>query len=130
MTKEAHPNGTAPMRSLGANRGGSFRLGAKGGRGADAWQYIWDRLDRDEWRFGLDLAKEAAEKFNLKPVSVIEMLSRMRASGVIEQKKLPVPTTYHRGGEDIVMQRPRVHYRIAAQEIPVEAGATYEVTLS
>lgn len=130
MMTETRPNGTAPMRSLGANKGGSFRLGAKGGRSADAWQYIWDRLDRTEWRYGMDLATEAAERFNLKLVSVVEMLSRMRASGVIEQTKLPIPTTYHRGGKDIVMQRPRVHYRIAKQEIPVEAGATYEVTAS
>lgn len=113
-TATEHPNGIAPAQSLGVNRGGTFQLGAKGGRGALAWQYVWDRLDRKEWRYGLDLATEAAEKFDLKPVSVIELLSRMRSSGALEQAMIPVPTTYVRYGKPFVAKRPRVHYRIAA----------------
>lgn len=115
MKTDTRPNGIAPARSIGVNKGGSFQLGAKGGRTALAWQYVWDRLDREEWRYGLDLAQAAAAEFDLKLVSVIELLSRMRATGAIEQKMIPVPTTYVRYGKAFVANRPRVHYRIASR---------------
>jgi hypothetical protein len=116
METDSLPNGLAPARSIGVNKGGSFQLGAKGGRTALAWQYVWDRLDRTEWRYGLTLAEEAANEYGLKLVSVIELLSRMRASGAIEQKMIAVPTTYVRYGKPFTAQRKRVHYRIAGDQ--------------
>lgn len=120
---ETHPNGIAPVTS------GNYKLGAKGGRMGNAWQYVWDRLDKNDWKGGLELSKEAAEAFKLKPVTVSEMLCRMRASGVIEQTQIPVETKYvrKRGRRDdesdqeyaqvkpstFVAKRARVHYRIA-----------------
>lgn len=108
-----HPNGVAPT-GLTLHGGRKISLGGKGGRLAQAWQHVWDQLDRKTWTSSSALAEEAAEKFDLKPVSVTEMLCRMRATGVLEQKMVILPTTYHRGGKDIIMNRPRVHYRIAA----------------
>lgn len=116
MKMETMPNGVAPTRALIGRGDASFQLGAKGGRTAQAWQYVWDRLDREQWRYGLDLAEEAAKKFDLKLTSVTELLSRMRSSGVLEQKMLPIPTTYVRYGKKFVAQRKRVHYRIAASK--------------
>jgi hypothetical protein len=107
MTVTTHPNGIAPTAS------GNYRLGAKGGRMAQAWQYIWDRLSRTDWKGSMELAQDAAEQFNLKPITVSEMLCRMRASGVIEQTRKPVETHYVRKGKPYTSYRPRVHYRIA-----------------
>lgn len=114
-TGAVHPNGPAPTRSPGQNKSGTFTLGGKGGKGALAWQHIWDQLSRTEWRNGAALAEDAAARFGLKKVSVVELLSRMRASGVIEQKMIPVETHYGRG-KGYVARRPRVHYRININE--------------
>ncbi len=105
----AHPNGIAPLPA------GNYRFGAKGGRMAQAWQFVWDRLDRATWVSGQELADKAAAAFDLKPVSVTEMLSRMRGTGVLEQKMVPLLTEYLRYGKPYVAYRPRVHYRIAAR---------------
>lgn len=106
------PNGTAPLDA------GTYKLGAKGGRMAAAWQHVWDRLDRTEYKGALELAQDAAAAYDLKPVSVSEMLCRMRAAGVLEQEMIKAPTTYSRAGKHGVpmpftAMRPRVHYRIA-----------------
>lgn len=119
-----HPNGIAPVDS------GTYQLGAKGGRMARAWQYVWDRLDRKHYVGAMELAHDAAREFDLKPVSVSEMLCRMRAAGVIEQTWAQEPTVYLRKRQrradesdedytnvearEFTAMRSRVHYRIAA----------------
>lgn len=110
MTTITRPNGLAPVTS------GNYKLGAKGGRMAEAWQHVWDQLSRTDWAGGLELAYDAAAKFDLKPVSVSEMLCRMRASGVIEQKLITKPTEYVRRGKPFTAKRARVHYRIASDD--------------
>jgi hypothetical protein len=105
MATITHPNGIAPTEA------GTYRLGAKGGRMAKAWQFIWDRFDGG-WKDGLKLAQEAAGEFDLKPISISEMLCRMRAAGVIEQEMIEAPTQYVRGGKTFFSNRKRVHYRI------------------
>jgi len=112
MQTITRPNGDAPTQVLLAD-GRDIKLGGKGGRLALAWQHVWDRLDREDWKSARDLAESAAEQYDLKRTSVTEMLCRMAVSGVLEQKMIPLPTVYHRGGQDIVMNRKRVHYRIA-----------------
>lgn len=123
METTLHPNGIAPTEA------GSYRLGAKGGKMVQAWQHIWDRLDTTNWAGSLELSQDAAEKFGLKPVSVSEMLCRMRAAGVLEQSKIEATTEYLRKRarrddesdqeyEEVplrtyVANRKRVHYRIA-----------------
>lgn len=110
-----HPNGIAPTVSPGQNKAGTFRLGAKGGKGAQAWQYVWDHLSTTEWISGTDLAQEAADKFGLKLTSMVELLSRMRTVGALDQNMLPIVTTYRRDGGEYTARRPRVHYRIARE---------------
>jgi hypothetical protein len=124
MTTTTHPNGIAPIHV------GTYQLGAKGGRMAQAWQHIWDRLGRTDYTDGMELAKSAADEFGLKPSSVSMMLCRMRAAGVIEQIETEAPTPYRRkrlrrAGEsdedyaqvpvsEFTSMRRRVHYRIVA----------------
>jgi len=105
MNVTTHPNGIAPTHA------GTYTLGAKGGRMAKAWQFIWDKLG-DEFADGLRLANQAAAEFDLKPLTVSEMLCRMRRAGVIEQSMIAAPTEYIRGGKVYTSQRKRVHYRI------------------
>jgi hypothetical protein len=119
MNATTHPNGIAPTAS------GNYRLGAKGGRMAQAWQHIWNQLSRTEWKGSLELAQDAAREFNLKPITVSEMLCRMRASGVIEQEMIPVKTQYVRKGKPYESLRPRVHYRIAKRTDGVQQAIPY-----
>lgn len=126
MDTVTHPNGTAPNTSLGANRAGTFRMGAKGGRTAEAWQYVWDRLDRTEFQRGDLLATEVAEKFDLKYSSVMELLSRMRRIGFLEQVMKPVETHYGRG-KGFTANRMRLHYRIASGVVQAENGESVVV---
>lgn len=100
------PNGTAPTAV------GPYRLGAKGGRMAEAWQDIWNQLSTTAWIGGLELSREMADKYKLKPISVSEMLCRMRAGGALEQTMKAAPTQYTRKGSTFTAQRHRVHYRI------------------
>ncbi len=114
LMESTQPNGPAPTTSPGANKGGTFRMGAKGGKGAQAWQCAWDRLSRTEWTRSDLLVKELMALFDLKRTSIVELLSRMRMAGFLEQKMIPVATTYARG-KGYTANRPRVHYRIAAE---------------
>jgi hypothetical protein len=109
MTITTRPNGIAPIDV------GAYRIGGKGGRMAQAWQSVWDKLDKHTWHDGMQLANEAAAAHDLKPVSVREFLCRMRAAGVIEQKMIEAPTVYVRKGVEFTASRPRVHYRIASK---------------
>jgi hypothetical protein len=106
---KTHPNGIAPTTS------GNYRLGAKGGRMALAWQDIWDELSLTDWKGGLELAREAAAKHHLKTISISEMLCRMRAAGTLEQEMIEAETTYVRYGKSFTANRKRVHYRIASE---------------
>jgi hypothetical protein len=117
MATVTYTNGEAPTNL------GTYRLGAKGGRMAQAWQQAWDQLSRTEWTDGLELARTVAEANGLKPISVTEMFCRMRAAGALEQEMLPASTTYLRGGKEYTAQRKRVHYRIAADVNGLEQDA-------
>lgn len=88
-------------------------MGAKGGRTANAWQWVWDRLSREEWQDGHDLAEQAAGVWKLKPVSVEGVLHRMAKEGYLERmpKSVPVVVT-GKGGKQINGHRNRTHYRI------------------
>lgn len=100
-TEQERPNGPAPG-------GESYKLGAKGGKMAQAWQYVWDRLSPTEPRDGVTLALEAGEVFDIKPASVLSHLHRMAREGVIDGEQIRVAGS--RG------PRPRTHYRIPAGE--------------
>lgn len=60
-------------------------MGGKGGKGAAAWQYVWDRLSREEFRDGKELWEAAAEEYGLKPISVRATMFRMAQEGILER---------------------------------------------
>lgn len=109
------PNGTAPSSTR-------YKVGAKGGDVARAWQYIWDRLDRTEYRDGTQLSEQAGRIFHLKPISIQSHLHRMASEGVLETEIRPADTTVTRGGKTHAATRKRTHFRIA-QIVTTKGGA-------
>ena len=99
------PNGTAPS-------GTRYRMGAKGGVVARAWQYVWDRLSTTEHRDAILLADEAAEKFGIKAASVRAHMYAMVREGVLETALREVTTTVTRYGKSFPAKRMRTFYRI------------------
>ena len=100
------PNGIAPSTS-------HFRSGAKGGKVALAWQYVWDRLDHTEFKEAVPLAEEAAEKYGIKPDSVLGHLHLMATEGFLERRKKMVEVEVERpAGVFFTSSRKRTFYRI------------------
>lgn len=87
-------------------------MGARGGITAQAWQYFWDRLDRNEFRDGTQLAREAAEHFGLKDTSVISHLRLAAREGWLdtENRWVEVPVLWQ--GQERMRRRLRTFYRI------------------
>jgi hypothetical protein len=109
MTVSTHPNGTAPA-------GTRYKLGGKGGKVAQAWQYVWDRLTT-EWQDGKELAAEAADTFQIAEISVLAHLHRMAAEGLVDHEKRDViveVTRTSKAGKvsTFPAQRTRTHYRL------------------
>lgn len=103
------PNGIAPSTSR-------FRSGAKGGKVARAWQHVWDQLDRTEFKEAVPLAWAAADKFDLKPSSVLAHLHLMASEGILERKQDTVAVQVERpAGKFFTSTRNRTFYRIALE---------------
>ena len=109
MDAIALPNGKAPA-------GDKYKIGAKGGKVGQAWQYVWDRLSREDYADGVALAVEAAEKVGIQPVSVISHLHRMAHEGYLDTDVRPVDTKVQKFGKEYVAKRNRTHYRIAERD--------------
>jgi Mn-dependent DtxR family transcriptional regulator len=90
-------------------------VGAKGGKVALAWQYIWDRLNKQEYKDGAALCREAAEKFNIQPLSIQSHLHRMASEGILETEARKMKTTVTRNGIEHQATRARTHFRIAPE---------------
>jgi hypothetical protein len=75
------PNGPAPTTAPGAMPGHTFRLGARGGKVAQAWQLIWNQLDHTEYRDVRPMAEKIARELEIKPISVIALVNRMVSEG-------------------------------------------------
>ena len=103
---KTRPKGIAPSSSR-------YRVGGKGGRVAQAWQFVWDHLDRDNFQDGTVLAGLAAKKYDLKPDSVTAHLYRMAEEGILDHELRQVPTEVFRAGQTMQATRARRHYRIA-----------------
>lgn len=78
-------NGVAPSLSR-------YRMGAKNGLVAQAWQYVWDRLDTSEYRDAVALAEEAATVFKILPDSVRAHMYAMAREGILETEVRDVST--------------------------------------
>ena len=105
MSEITAPNGQAPQ-------GDRFRMGVRGGRTGQAWQYIWDRLDRPTYRDGTELAREAATAFDLKETSILTHLRLALREGYLasENRDVLVPVT--KNGVTSDCRRVRTFYRI------------------
>lgn len=109
MKATKHPNGTAPA-------GTRYKLGGKGGKVAQAWQYVWDRLTT-EFQDGKELAAEAAEAHGIAEISVLAHLHRMAAEGIVDHEKRKVivdVTRTSKAGKisTFPAERTRTHYRL------------------
>lgn len=100
-----HPNGAAPA-------GDKFRMGARGGATSQAWQYIWDRLDRTEFRDGTELAREAADECSIKDTSIISHLRLAVRERWLETCNREVVVPVVRNGQTHHYKRMRTFYRI------------------
>lgn len=103
---KTRPNGIAPSTSR-------YRVGAKGGKVAQAWQFVWDRLNHTDFQDGTMLAQEAAAKYEIKPASVMAHMYRLADEGILEHELRQVPTEVVRAGQTMQATRARRHYRIA-----------------
>lgn len=102
------PNGPAP-------EGDRFHIGARGGRTGQAWQHVWDHLDRTEYRDGIELAREAAAAFGLKEISVSAHLRLAVREGWLQTENRWVDVTYVKAGKEITGRRLRTFYRIGSR---------------
>lgn len=105
MTNMTMPNGVAPA-------GDRYKIGAKGGKVAQAWQYVWDRLDAVEYKDAVALADEAAKAAGVMRVSVMSHLHRMAQEGVLDTRTLYGDTTVTKGGKTYAARRKRMHVRL------------------
>jgi Mn-dependent DtxR family transcriptional regulator len=108
------PNGMAPA-------GDRYKIGAKGGKVGQAWQYVWDRLAIDTYEDGVALAEEAAQAVGIQPVSVISHLHRMAQEGYVEAEVRLVETTVRKFGREYPAKRRRTHYRISTAKSRLSA---------
>jgi hypothetical protein len=114
MKTQTHPNGTAP-----ASGPRGTRLGVRGGKVGQGWQKIWDQLSRQAWTEGQTVSEQVAHELDIQPASMIALLHRMAAEGILERTLMPVDTQVVKNGKTFPAKRNRAHYRIAAGQ-PVQ----------
>lgn len=102
------PNGKAP-------EGDRFRMGARGGATAAAWQHIWNQLDQNEFRDGTELAREAATQFRIQDKSVISHLRLAVREGWLDTENRWVTVPVHWKGKELFRRRMRTFYRIGCR---------------
>lgn len=71
-----------------------------------AWAAIWAELNAADWTDGVELADRVAKDVGLVPVTLISLMTRAAAAGILDRKLVKVETP--RG------PRSRTHYRIPA----------------
>lgn len=113
MKTTLHPNGIAPIPE------GYRNNGAKGGKVAQAWQHVWDRLSRTEYRDGVQLAEEAARALDIQAASVRAVIHRAAQAGLLAAEKGHTGLTRHRGTSTHPVKQARTFYRIEATKAPI-----------
>jgi hypothetical protein len=93
---------------------------SKGPRLGPVWRDVWTQLraSPEEWKDAWDVAGALSAKYDLEPLSIVQLMSRMAKGGILEREKRPVQTTITRtqGGKATTRpgMRSRSHYRINA----------------
>lgn len=111
MNVTTHPNGKAPSCR-------DYKLGGKGGATALAWQHVWDRLSRTEFRDGHVLAEEASRAMvdaRVLPDSIRAQMYAAVRDGYLETEQQLVETTAFRDNQLFPVRRRRSFYRIKEQ---------------
>jgi len=110
------PNGPAPLPDIPGRDGRTYTRGAKNGRVAQAWEWMWDNLSVSEYTEGREVAQRASARFDLKPASLMTHLSNMVAADVleVEYRKMPcrVVRTIHGKESAFTFQQKCAFYRI------------------
>lgn len=99
------PNGPAPA-------GDAFRMGARHGKTAQAWQLVWDRLSETEYLDGIELAQTAAEAVGIKDISVMAHMRLAAREGYLETENRIVTVPVCKFGQRYEAGRKRTFYRI------------------
>lgn len=60
---------------------------SNGERIGPAWQATWDAMARKDWQRGVNLARAMAKRFELKEVTIRNLLRQATVAGLIEQEK-------------------------------------------
>lgn len=103
------PNGPVPD-------GEGYRLGNKGGKLALAIQEVWDNLSPAEYRDPLPLVLNAAETYDLKPISIRSYLFKMAADGRLSGMSKSTDRLVHRFGKEYVRPIMCTQYKIVKRE--------------
>lgn len=93
---------------------GRYKVGAKGGRVALAFQEVWDSLSRTEFRDAVLLAEKIAPKHRIKPISLMTHMAMIAKEGFLETEVRKIATDVERGGRTFTASRRHTHYRIKA----------------
>lgn len=94
---------------------------SKGPRLGPVWKDVWAELQAspDEWKDAWAVADRLAPRYDLEPLSIVQLMSRMATGGILLREKRPVETTITRTQNGNVTTRPgmrlRSHYRINAE---------------
>jgi hypothetical protein len=91
---------------------GRYKVGAKGGRVALAFQEVWDNLSRTEFRDVVVLAEKIASKHQIKPISLMTHMAMIAKEGFLETQVRQIPTEVERAGRTFTASRRHTHYRI------------------
>lgn len=110
------PNGAAPT-------GNSYKIGAKGGKVAQAWQIIWNQLDHETFQDARVLADAAGKKLGIQTVSIMSHLHRMAAEGHLDSTAKAVDVQVHKAGREFPSRRKRLHIRLPQEKPQTEITA-------
>ena len=94
---------------------------SKGPRLGPVWKDVWAELQAspETWRDAWVLADRLAPAYDLEPLSVVQLMSRMATGGILERVRRPVQTTITRTQNGKATTRDglrlRSHYRINAE---------------
>lgn len=96
---------------------------SKGPRLGPVWKDVWMYLQAspEKWQDAWTLADRLAPKYDLEPLSIVQLMSRMATGKILEREKRPVQTTITRTQNGKVTTRNglrlRSHYRINAEHL-------------
>ena len=87
---------------------------SRGERIGPAWKAIWKMLDTRKWVTGPDLARTLAGQFDLRPVTIRNLLREASSAGLLDRKLINATREGGRGGYRVTQ------YRVALDKSDVQ----------